>query len=107
MPARASVSITFSCGVPIGSYYGPFGLGGAARRDHARIDPRPVGPAHAAAVLDLHAAVLHDLEPRVAGNGFGLRVAQAELHPEHLGPARDRGTRERGHFRRLAKAIDD
>ena len=68
---------------------------GPARRDDAGVDARPVEPAHDPRVLDLHAAVLHDVEPRVARDLRRVVVADAELHPQHLRALGDGFARER------------
>ena len=58
-------------------------------------------------MLDLHAAVHHDVEPRVAGDARRLVVADAELHPQHLRADGDRLARQRRHLAGLAEAVDD
>src|SRR5262245_29717739 len=74
--------------------------------DDARVDAGPVQPAEEPAVLDLHAAILHDIEtggPRGARRGF---VLHTKLHPQAFRADLDGGFRERSDVVAPAKAVD-
>src|SRR4051794_10694318 len=75
--------------------------------DDLRVHARPAEPAEEAPVLDLHATVLHDLEPRGLGLAARLGVFHAKLHPQDLRTDRDRIVGDGGNLRTLAEAIDD
>src|ERR1022692_1062887 len=83
------------------------GSDAAPGRDNARVHARPVEAAHDARMLDLDAAVDHDIEPRIGGDGSCFVVADAELHPQHLGADGHCVARDRHHLTGLAKTIDD
>jgi len=65
-------------------------------RDDAGVDAEPADFAEEAAVLDLGAAVLDDVEAGGFGLGGGFVVADAELQPEDLGTDPDRGVGDGG-----------
>ena len=65
-------------------------LSRALAGNHARIDAGPVQPAEQPPVLDLDAAILHDVEPGGARAFGGRGVGHAELHPQALRADRDR-----------------
>src|SRR4051812_12003123 len=81
--------------------------GRAFGRDDLGVHAGPTQSPEEAAMLDLHAAVLHHLEPRGLGPGPGGVVVNAQLHPEHLGPDRDRILGERGDLGGPAEAVHD
>ena len=61
-----------------------------SRRDDAGVEARQVQPAREARVLDLQAAVRHDLQPGVMRDAHRLVAVQPELQPQRAGPRRDR-----------------
>src|SRR5258706_16237156 len=73
--------------------------------DHLRIDARPAQSAEEAPVLDLHAMVLDDFQPRGLGLATRLAVLHAQLHPKHPRADGDRLIRERGNLGALAEAV--
>src|SRR5689334_6683648 len=77
------------------------------RRDDAGVDAGPVEAAEQPRVLDLHAAVHDDLEPRCGSERGGLPVLDADLLPQALGADRDRLLGDRQHVLGLAKDVDD
>jgi hypothetical protein len=76
-------------------------------RDQAGVDAGPVEAAEDARVLDLHAAVHHDVEARVACPLCRLVVDDAELHPQHLCADCDRRIGNRRDVARPSEAVDD
>ena len=75
--------------------------------DHAGIHAGPVEAAHDPRMLDLDAAIHHDVESGRARDPRGLLAPDAELHPQHLGALGDGRAREVRHLLGLAEAIDD
>src|SRR4029453_1946539 len=58
---------------------------GGGRRETPCFPPDPVEPAEQARVLDLHAAVHHHVEPRLARLRRRAFVDHADLHPQAPG----------------------
>ena len=71
------------------------------------LTPAQPSPPKRRAVLDLHAAVLDDLEPGGLGLAPRLLVRHAELHPQHLRADGDGFVGERGDLLAPAEAVDD
>src|SRR5512142_447511 len=94
-PAMTQMSHSSMSSLPFAS------SGGALRRDHLGVHARPAEAAEEAAVLDLHAAVLDHLQPGRLGLAPRIPVLDAELHPQHLRPDRDRVVRDGGDLRAL------
>src|SRR6266849_4994359 len=82
-------------------------LCGAFRGDHLRVDAGPAEPAEETPMLDLHAMVLDDFEPRGLGAPACLGIHDPELHPQHLRPDRDRILGDGRDLGAFAEAIDD
>src|ERR1700674_1968978 len=76
-------------------------------RDHPGVHAGPSQSAEKPAMLDLHAMVLDHLQSGGLGAAPRVRIAHAQLHPQHLRADRARVLGERGDLLALAEAIDD
>src|SRR4051812_40402388 len=74
-------------------------------RDDLRVHAGPAQSPEEPAVLDLHAAVFHHVQPRAFRAGARGLVVNAQLHPEHLRADGDRILGERGNLAGFAEAV--